>query len=227
MTIVPIEASASKAAVPHEETNAEHIANAITHGIGAALSVAALILLIVVSSQHGDTRRVVTLTIYGVSLLVVYMASTCFHSVRPGTRYRRMLRVWDHAAIYMFIAGTYTPLLLVFVRGGWGWSLFGVLWGLALVGTLIKVHFVGRYDLVSTAVYIAMGWIGLLAIRPFLTMIPTGALWWLLAGGITYTIGVIFYLWERLRFSHAVWHLFVLGGSVCHFFALFLYVAPK
>jgi hemolysin III len=207
------------------ETEAEHVANAITHGIGAALSLAALVLLIVFSSMKGDTRRILTSTLYGLSLVALYLGSTCFHSVRTG-KWRRWFRIWDHAAIYCLIAGNYTPFLIVMVRGGLGWTLFGVLWACAITGTIVKIFHIGKYDVLSTFLYVAMGWLGMFAIKSFIITVPHGGLVLLLIGGISYSIGVVFYLWERLLFSHAIWHLFVLGGSVCHFFAVFCYVIP-
>ena len=209
----------------HPETPAEEIASTITHGIGVIFAASALTILVTLASVHGDARRIVTFSIYGTTLLLAYLASTIYHTVRRE-RWKHWLRVVDHSAIYGLIAGTYTPVLLVTLRGAWGWSLFGVLWGMTLAGTIMKLFFVHRFELLSTAVYVMMGWVGLVAAKPFFVALPGGALWWLVAGGIAYTGGVIFFLWDRLPFNHAIWHLFVIAGSVCHFFAVLLYVLP-
>lgn len=199
--------------------------NCVTHGLGAALSVAALSVLVTLASQHGEARHIVTVAVYGASLVLMYLASTFYHAMPPG-RAKHWLKVLDHVSIYCLIAGTYTPFLVVLIGGAWGWSLFGVIWGLALAGTVFKLFFVGRYDFVSTMVYVGMGWLVLVGVRPFLMHLPTGALIWLLAGGVAYTGGVVFYLWDHLPFNHAIWHLFVLAGSACHFVAVAGYVLP-
>lgn len=208
------------------ETPAERAANIITHAIGIALSVAAIAVLVTFAAMHGDSIRVVTAAIFSTSLLLTYTASTLFHCARCE-KSRYWFKVCDHASIYALIAGTYTPILLVLIRGGWGWSLFGVLWGLTLLGTAVKVFFVDRWEPLSVAVYVAMGWIALIAIKPFVSALPAGAIHWILAGGVVYTLGVIFFFLDRLKFNHAIWHLFVLGGSACHFFAILLYVLPR
>jgi hemolysin III len=205
------------------ETPAERWANVITHGLGIALSIAAIAVLTTYAALHSDAVRLVTAAVFGSTLLLMYTASTCFHGARHE-KVRHWFKVCDHASIYALIAGTYTPFLLVIVRGGWGWSLFGTLWGLTLVGSFLKIFFVDRFEPLSVGIYVAMGWIALLAIKPFLALMPAGALAWILAGGAFYTFGVIFFLWERLRFNHAIWHLFVLAGSICHFIAVLLYV---
>jgi hemolysin III len=199
--------------------------NCLTHGVGVVLSVAGLVALITAAALNGTARHVVTVTLFGVALLLVYVASTAYHLCRPG-RLRERLKVFDHAAIYCLIAGTYTPFLLVLVRGQWGWTLFGVLWGLAAVGIAFKLFYTGRFDLISTLVYIAMGWSGLIAAGPLLDKLPGGAVAWIVAGGIAYTGGAAFYLWDRLPYNHAVWHVFVLIGSLCHFLAVYRYVLP-
>jgi hemolysin III len=210
---------------PHAETRAEEIASTITHGIGAALAVAGFVGLLTAATRQGDSRRLVTFTIYGASLVLLYLASTCFHACRRE-RLKHWLKVWDHVGIYALIAGTYTPFLLVLVRGVWGWSLFATLWGLTLIGGAVKVFFVDRFEKLSTAIYVLMGWIGLIAIKPFLATVPGGALLWILAGGAAYTAGIIFFFWDRLPFNHAIWHLFVMAGSACHFVAVAWYVVP-
>jgi hemolysin III len=211
---------------PCTETAAERWANVVTHGIGVLLSIVAIVVLTVCAATRGDAMRVACVAVFGVTLLLMYTSSTCFHCARHET-FRHWFKVCDHASIYALIAGTYTPFLLVLVRGGWGWSLFGVLWGLTLVGAVLKVFFVHRWEPLSVAIYVAMGWIALIAVKPFLNALPHGAMAWILAGGVAYTSGVVFFFWERLRFNHAIWHLFVLGGSACHFFAVLFYVVPR
>jgi len=214
---------------PHPETPREEFVSFITHGVGALLACGALAVLIALASLYGDARRIVAVAVYGVTLVTLYLASTLYHACAADRRplAKRRLQLFDHISIYALIAGTYTPFLLVLIRGGWGWSLFGVLWGLAAAGTLFKLVFGSRYDVVSTLVYVAMGWSGLLAAGPLLTHLPGGAIAWILAGGIAYTAGVVFYLWDRLPFNHAVWHCFVLAGSACHFIAVATYVVAK
>ncbi|MFI5381155.1 MAG: hemolysin III family protein [Tepidisphaerales bacterium] len=219
------QASAISPKQPHAETRAEDLASTITHGIGLALSVAGVSVMVALAALRGGAIHVVTVSLFGVAMLGVYLSSTLYHACR-GTRFEHPLKVLDHTAIYALIAGTYTPFLLVLIRGGWGWSLFGVLWGLTVAGCAFKVFFVHRFEVVSTAVYVAMGWMGLIALGPFLTHLPAGVLWWILAGGLAYTAGVAFYLWDGLPFNHAIWHLFVMGGTACHFFAVLLYVVP-
>lgn len=211
----------------HVETPAEEFVSFLTHGIGAVLSVGALAALVTLAALCGDARRIVAVAVYGATLVLLYLASTLYHACAADRRptAKRRLQVFDHISIYALIAGTYTPFLLVLIRGGWGWSLFGVLWGLAAAGTVFKLFFGSRYDVVSTLVYVAMGWSGLLATGPFLTRLPGGALAWIVAGGVAYTAGVVFYLWDRLPFNHAVWHCFVLAGSTCHFVAVAGWVA--
>jgi hemolysin III len=207
------------------ETHAEERANWITHAVGVLLSVAALTLLVVFASLHGDPRRIVTVSIYGATLLLMYTASTCYHYVR-SPRIKHGMRIFDHAAIFLLIAGTYTPIVLVSMGGGWGWSMFGVVWGFALLGVIAKCFFVNRWHRLSVTVYLAMAWLALIGIKPMLAALPAGGLVWIFTGGVAYTAGVVFYLWEHLPFNHAIWHLFVLAGSVCHFFAVLLYVVP-
>jgi len=212
---------------PHPETPREEFVSCLTHGVGALLACGALAALVTLAALYGDARRVVAVAIYGATLVTLYLASTLYHACAADCRptAKRRLQLFDHISIYALIAGTYTPFLLVLIRGGWGWSLFGVLWGLAVAGTCFKLFFGSRYDLVSTLVYVAMGWSGLLAAGPLLSHLPGGAIAWILAGGVAYTAGVAFYLWDRLPFNHALWHCFVLAGSVCHFIAVASYVA--
>ncbi|MFZ5496775.1 MAG: PAQR family membrane homeostasis protein TrhA [Verrucomicrobiota bacterium] len=203
----------------------EEIANRLTHGVGALLGVAGLVLLVVASARHGDAWHMVSAAIFGASLVLLYTASTLYHSF-SGEKARLLLRKFDHAAIFLLIAGTYTPFVLVTLRGVWGWSLFGVVWGLAAAGVALKFRFAGRFRVVSTLIYIAMGWLVMIAIKPLMAALPAGGLKLLVAGGLCYTGGVVFYLWKRLPYHHAIWHLFVLAGSICHWAAVFFHVVP-
>jgi len=203
----------------------EEMANSITHGIGVGLSVAALSVLVTLAGRFGDAWHVVSFSIYGTTLVLLYLASTMYHSFR-SPHMKRLFRVMDHAAIFLLIAGTYTPFTLVTLRGAWGWTLFGLVWTLALSGILLKVFFMNRFAILSVVLYIGMGWIVVVALKPLITALPTGGMIWLGAGGLAYTLGVAFYLWKALPFNHAIWHLFVLGGSVCQFLSILFYVLP-
>ncbi len=203
----------------------DEIANTVTHGIGLVLSVAGFVVLLVLAAVRGSAWHIVACSIYGLTLICLYTASTLYHAV-VSPRIKRALRIFDHSAIYLLIAGTYTPFLLVNLRGPWGWSLFGVIWGLALAGILFKFWFVERFGFLSTAVYIAMGWLVVIAAKPVITHVPFTALVWLLAGGLAYTAGVIFYASKRIPYSHAIWHVFVLAGSICHYVAVLSTVIP-
>jgi hemolysin III len=205
-------------------TTGEQIANSITHGIGAALGIAALVVLVVMAARRGDPWRIVAFSVYGVSLVLLYLASTLYHALTPPAA-KRVFEVLDHSAIFLLIAGTYTPFLLVTLRGPWGWSLFGVVWACAIVGIVFKAVFLGKWKKISTLIYVAMGWFVVIALKPLVSAMPHAGLAWLAAGGLAYTIGVVFYVWKSAKFAHAVWHLFVLAGSVCHFFAILLYIA--
>ena len=208
------------------ETSGEQLANSITHGLGVMLSVAALSVLVTFAAVWGNAWHVVGFSVYGSTLVTLYLASTFYHAFRSA-RIKRVLRVVDHAGIYLVIAGTYTPFTLVSFRGPWGWSVFGIMWGLAAAGIILKVLFMGRGRILSVAVYVAMGWFIVIALKPALAAIPVGGVAWLVAGGAAYMGGVAFYAWKRLPYNHAVWHLFVLCGSVCHFFAVLFYVLPE
>lgn len=195
----------------------EELANTLTHGAGAAASLAGAVALVVLAALRSDARGIVGSAVFGATLVLLYGASTLYHAVRSPTLKAR-LRILDHCAIYLLIAGTYTPFTLIGLRGGWGWSLFGVAWGLATAGVIFKLFFTGRFDGLSTAVYVAMGWMVLVAIVPLVQRLPAEVLAWLVAGGLAYTLGTLFYR-SRRRYAHAVWHLFVLAGSACHFAA--------
>jgi len=203
----------------------EEIANSVTHGIGTALSIAGLIVLVSFAAIKGDAWRVVSFSVYGGTMVVLYLISAIYHGFR-GPKVKHVFHVLDHAAIYLLIAGTYTPFALVNLRGGWGWSLFGIIWGLAAAGILFKVFWFGRLHILSIAIYLIMGWFVIIAIKPILVNIPIGGLIWLLVGGCAYTFGIAFYVWKKLPYHHAIWHLFVMAGSICHFFAMLFYILP-
>ena len=203
----------------------EEIANSITHGIGTALSIAGLVVLVYFAAIYGDSWRIVSFSIYGSTLILLYLASTLYHSFR-GQKIKRILKTIDHASIYILIAGTYTPFMLVSLRGPWGWSIFGIIWGLAILGIIFKIFFIGKFKKTSVAIYVLMGWLCVIALHEMLIQIPTGGMILLGIGGIFYTAGVAFYVWHRLPFNHAVWHLFVLGGSISHYFSIYFYILP-
>lgn len=206
-------------------TLGEEIANSITHGIGAVLSIAGLILLLLSASVYGDIWRTISVIIYGSSLVLLYLCSALYHGVqRP--KIKRVLRILDHAAIYVLIAGSYTPFALVTMRGPLGWTILGIMWALALLGILFKVWFIGRFEVMATIGYILMSWICLIAFKQLVAGLGLDGMLWLIFGGAAYMIGVIFYAWQKLPYNHAIWHLFVLGGSTCHFFAVLLHVLP-
>jgi hemolysin III len=201
--------------------SSEELANSLTHGFGLLLSIAGFVILVSLAVVRGNAWCVVSCAIYASTLVCLYTASTLYHSVRSW-RLKRILLICDHSAIYLLIAGTYTPFLLVNLRGGWGWSwvLFVVIWGLAMAGILFKLRFVEHFPVLSTAFYILMGWLALVAIKPMLQFIPARGLIWLLAGGVMYCVGVVFYAWKKVPFHHAIWHACVVAGSVCHYFAV-------
>lgn len=201
----------------------EEIANAITHGIGVPASIVALVVLVVLAARGGEAREVVGVSIFGATLCTLYLASTLYHCAR-NPRIKARLKVFDHSAIYLLIAGSYTPFMIGALGGAWGWSLLGVIWGLAVVGIGFKLVFTGRFRLLSTLVYIAMGWLAVIAAGPLWRTLEPAALFWLVAGGIVYTAGTPMYQAARFRYSHALWHLFVLGGSVCHAIAIGLQI---
>jgi hemolysin III len=204
---------------------AEEVASSLIHGLGAALSISALVLLTVLSLRSGDPWRIASLAVYGSTLVILYISSTLYHSFQSPTT-KKVLRHLDHSSIYLLIAGTYTPFTLVNLRGAWGWSLFGLIWGLAVLGLIMTVSGFGRSRVLASLIYIGMGWLVVIAIKPLIDAIPPGGLIWLVAGGLFYTLGVLFYVWKKLPFNHAIWHLFVLAGSVCHFLAILFYVLP-
>ena len=201
----------------------EEIASSITHGLGLVGSIVMFPFLIIAASRDGDRWRVMSAIVFGISLILLYAASTFYHAL-PGPRVKHVFRIIDHSAIYVLIAGTYTPFLLGPLRGPWGWTLFIVIWTLAIAGIVMKATLGIRWDRLSTVVYLVMGWIGAIAIKPLLDRVsPTGLLW-LLAGGLAYTAGVVFFVVDqRVRYAHSIWHLFVATGSVCHVVAVLRY----
>jgi len=194
--------------------------NASSHGVGLVLSIVGFVVLLVLAIARGTASRIAGCAVYGCTLISLYLASTLYHAA-ASPQYKRVLRFLDHAAIFLLIAGTYTPFLLVNLRGVWGWSLFGMVWCVAVVGILLKLRFLGRHQALSTAIYIAMGWMVVVAIKPLAAHVSFPALIWLVSGGVLYTVGVLFFVSRRIPFGHAVWHLFVLAGSACHYFAVF------
>jgi hemolysin III len=204
----------------------EELANVLTHGAGAVASLVGAAVLVSVAALWGDAWTVVGSAVFGATLVLLYTASTLYHAAHsPAVKAR--LKVLDHCAIYLLIAGSYTPFTLNGLRGGWGWSLFGVVWTLAVAGTVFKLFFTGRFPRLSTATYIAMGWLAVIAIVPMVQRLPAETLGWMVAGGVIYTAGTVFYHNRRIRYAHAIWHLFVIGGSACHFAAVLTQVVPR
>jgi len=205
---------------------AEEIAHAITHGVGLLASIAGLVILIVFASLRGDAWHVVSVSVYGATLVLLYSASTFYHAL-PAPRAKSVFRTLDHAAIYLLIAGTYTPFMLVNLRGGWGWALFGVVWGLAVLGIVLEAVAKQRVRILSVVLYLGLGWLVAIAVKPLVQSVEPGGLVLLVAGGLAYSVGVVFYSWKRLPYHHAVWHVFVMAGSLFHFFAVLFYVIPQ
>lgn len=202
----------------------EEIANAVTHAIGMLLAVAALPILTVAAVQQGSAIGVVGVSIFGATLFLLYFASTIFHALPQGPA-KRVFGILDHCAIYLLIAGTYTPIVLVALGGSWGWSMFGVIWGMAVGGIIFKAIFRLKYPMLSNLLYLVMGWTILIAIRPLIDAVPAAGLAWIVAGGLAYSLGLLFYVFDsRWRYAHFIWHLFVLAGSLCHFFAVLFYI---
>jgi len=201
----------------------EEFWNVMTHGFGLLLSIAGLIVLVIYSGLYLSAKHIVGFSIYGVSLVVLYAASTTYHMAKKE-KLRLRLNVFDHSAIYVLIAGTYTPITLITLQGSVGWSLFAVIWGLAIVGIVLKLFYTGRFDKLSTAIYVLMGWLAIVAIKPLLNNMSTEGLIWLLIGGLFYTVGAVFYLINSIKFNHVIFHVFVLFGSICHFICILFYV---
>ena len=202
----------------------EELANALSHGVGLLLAIAATPVLIIGTASHGNAANIVGSSVFAVTLVLLYLSSTWYHAA-PMSRLKDRLRRLDHAAIYLLIAGTYTPFTLGVLDGPWGWTLFGLVWGAAAIGVCEKLISGIRYPRLSTVLYLAMGWLVLIAIRPLMLNVPAQGLGWLVAGGLSYTAGTVFYAAQRLPYNHLVWHLFVMSGSTCHFFAVLWYAA--
>ncbi len=200
--------------------------NITSHAIGLTISIIGLVFLVTHSSRHGNIWHVVSFSIFGVGLIILFAASTFYHGVKkPELRGR--LRVVDHASIYVLIAGTYTPFTLVTLNGPIGWTIFGISWGLAFIGIILKLFFTGKYGLISTLMYVFMGWIIIFAIKPLIDNFSSDGLLWLVSGGMAYTIGAVLYSIKKVKFNHAIFHILVLIGSGCHFVAVYLFVLPS
>ncbi|MEP6484109.1 MAG: hemolysin III family protein [Rudaea sp.] len=206
-------------------SEAEERANSLTHALGLVLSIAGLIALMI-AARGGGIRETLSCGLYGITLVLVYATSTLYHGVSHHPS-KRVLQTLDHIAIFLLIAGTYTPFVLIALRGPWGWSLFGIVWTLAALGTVCELTRLRHVRGLMVALYIGMGWVGLIAIKPLVAAVPAAGMWLVLTGGVSYTLGVVFYVWRRMRYHHAVWHLFVLGGSVLQYFSVLWYVVPK
>jgi len=207
-----------------QQSLGEEIANSVSHGIGLLLALAAFPILVLTALRRGDATEIAGAIVFGITMVLLYLSSTLFHAF-PQCRTKRVFQVLDHSAIYLLIAGTYTPFTLGVLRGTWGWILFGLVWSMAVVGIVLKAIGGVRYNTVSTFVYIAMGWLVVIAADTVWTLVPKWGIFWLFAGGIAYTLGAVFFLAERIRFFHFVWHLFVIVGTACHFIAVLWYSA--
>jgi hemolysin III len=209
--------------LPRQQTFGEEIANSLSHGGALLLAIAAVPVLIEGAVDRGDGIGIVAAAIFGATMVMLYLCSTLYHAL-PAGRAKRVFRVFDHASIYLLIAGTYTPFTLGVLKGSWGWSMFGVVWGLAFAGIVLKAVAGARFPIVSLALYLIMGWLALFAAGPLFAEVPNDGIAWLLAGGLAYTFGVPFFaVDQRLRYGHFVWHLFVVAGTFCHFIAVLLY----
>ncbi len=208
-----------------KQTATEELANSITHGLGLCLSIACLALLVVFAALQGTVWHVVSCSIYGAMLVILYLISTFYHAIRHP-RIKHVFNILDHSAIYLLVAGTYTPYTLGPLRERGGWVLFGIVWGIAILGIVFQSLFIHRYRTLSVLSYLLLGWAVVFALKPLVATLPRPGVIWLAAGGLCYTIGVVFYV-MKTRFFHAVWHCFVLSGSLCHFFSILLYVAME
>jgi hemolysin III len=202
----------------------EEIANSVSHGVGLLAAVAATPVLVFSAVRHGGAARIAGASVFAAAMVLLYLTSTLYHAL-PRNRAKRVFQVLDHAAIFLMIAGTYTPFTLGVLRGAWGWTLFGLVWGLALAGIVLTAAGGVRYPKLTTSLYLAMGWLILIAVKPLGLRMPSEGLFWLLAGGIAYTVGVVFYAAKRVRYCHFVWHLFVIAGTACHFIAVLRFAA--
>ncbi len=200
--------------------------NVISHAIGLVLSIIALILLVIYSSKYGSAKHIISFSIYGVSLIVLYAASTFYHNSKTS-KLRQRLNIFDHASIYVLIAGTYTPFTMVILEGWVGWTIFGISWGLAFTGIILKLFYTGKYDRISTIAYVLIGWLIVFALKPLINNFPFNGLMWLLTGGVLYTIGAVLYRIKSIKYNHFIFHVFVLLASISHFIAVFFYILPK
>ena len=216
--------SVSSSAAPRYAFGDE-LASSVLHGIGILLSIAGLAILVAYAALLGDARAVVASAVFGSALILCYTASTLYHAI-PGELPKRVLRTLDHIAIFVLIAGTYTPFTLIALPGAWGWSLFGAIWALAIAGSALELGLLKRSRKLAVLLYVAMGWVGRIAFKPLSAHLETGGMVLLIAGGVAYTAGVPFYLARRMPYHHTVWHFFVLAGSVLHYLAVLLYVIP-
>lgn len=219
MTIKPKSPFLERIPLSAKQSLGEEIANSITHGTGVGLSIAALVILVVFAAQQSDAWKIVSFSIYGATMITLYMSSTLYHAF-PQPNVKRFFRILDHSSIFLLIAGTYTPVTIGQMRGGWGWTLFGVIWGLSIIGINLKIFAMKKLKYISVLIYILMGWMVLIAVKPLTAVTPPSFLRWMAIGGASYSLGVIFYAWKKLPYHHSIWHLFVLGGSVCHFFGM-------
>jgi len=208
----------------HAQSPGEEIANSVSHGVGLLAAVAAAPVLVFSATRHGSAAQIAGASVFAGAMVLLYLVSTLYHALR-GNRSKRVFQVLDHAAIFLMIAGTYTPFTLGVLRGTWGWTLFGLVWGLALAGVVLTALGGVRYPKLSMCLYLAMGWLILVAVKPFWLRMPAWGLLWLSAGGIAYMAGVAFYAAKRVRYSHFVWHLFVIAGTACHCIAVLRYAA--
>jgi hemolysin III len=215
----PLQALRARKRADHLVDIRDEIASALTHGLGAVAALAGGAVLITLAAIHGDGWQLGASIVFGITLLLLYTASTLYHAIQHPVAKGR-LKVFDHCAIYLLIAGSYTPFTLIGLRGAWGYSLFAAIWTIAIAGVIFKLFYTGRFKLLSTIIYIVMGWLVIIAIKPLLTSLDAWTLGWLLAGGVFYTLGTYFYHRESIRYSHAIWHLFVIAGSVCHYIAV-------
>jgi hemolysin III len=218
-------ASSSLKAHEREQTRSEESANSVSHGLGLVAALAASPFLIAHAVRRGSAGYIVGASVFAATMLLLYLASTLYHALLPG-KAKRAFRVIEHCAIYLLIAGTYTPFTLGVLRGAWGWTLFGLVWGLAAAGVMLKLFDKMSHPVVSTGYYLLMGWLIVIAIYPLYTSLPASGLIWLIAGGLAYTVGVGFFaMGSRLRYGHFIWHLFVMAGTACHYFAVLWYAA--
>ena len=200
--------------------------NVITHATGLFLSIIGLYLLITKASGYDDLRLTVSFVVFGISMILLYSASTFYHAAKdPKKRY--MLKIFDHIAIFFLIAGTYTPFAVVTLQGSTGSTILAVVWGIVILGTVLKIFFTGKYKILSTLLYVGMGWVIIFALEPLMTNLATAGLWWMLAGGIAYTLGAILYNITRIKFNHAIFHIFVLLGTFCHYMSIYFHVTPQ